>query len=278
MGLDSLTLTEADSLRRLFDLGYFQGHEWDEVRTFLLGSAQVKRAVEQYRDFHGLRDADVIDADMTTSLFLPRCGLPDMARPEEAGLCKWSFADVTCAMALSGLQPLATDVEQRLYAQALANWNEVCGINLTLIPSMNAANIYSQIGNMSGSTLAYSYLPCGNTTQSTRLQQVYNKATNWTEALLLQVATHEIGHAIGLDHGPSGALMQPTANGKITKPQKWDIEQVQARYGKPKPKPQPPVPPTPPSGMRIIIPAGTVLTEGEYNVTPTGSGWDMSPQ
>lgn len=277
-----LTISDQDKLKKLFSLGYFRDSEWDSVKAFTLGSTKVKEAVEEYRDFHGLPPGDTVDEKTTTQLFLPRCGLPDMVRPMDAALCKWSFLNVTCAMALYGLQPLPSDVEDELWDVVLGNWNAVCGINLTRIASLDAANIYSEVGNMSGGTLAYSYLPCGPTTPATRLQQKFNAATNWTKPLFVQVGTHEVGHAIGFDHGPSGSLMQPTANGQITKPQAWDIEQAQLRYGKPKPKP-PEEPPTPPpqSAGRIVIPAGVSLVgPAEFELVQiggSGSGWDSGP-
>jgi hypothetical protein len=265
-----LRISDQDVLQRFFSLGYFQGAEWDEVRTFVLSDLKVKQAVEQFRDFHGLQPDDKVDEQLVTQLFVPRCGLPDFVRMDARGLCKWPMLDVTCAQRISGLQPLDAETEKRLYQRALQNWNDVCGIRLKLVDAYDSANIYSGVGNTSSGVLAYSYLPCG-ASQSTRLQQVYNRATNWSQNLLLQVITHEIGHAIGLDHGPSGALMQPSANGAITKPQAWDIQQVQSRYGKPGPKP-----PMPPTGPAIII--SSDLKAGRYRLVPdTSQDWDMSP-
>jgi hypothetical protein len=265
-------------LRKFFALGYFAGKEWDEVRTFVLGSKPVTDAVEAFRVYHELPAGSAIDDDVVANLMLPRCGLPDFVRsPEAAGVCKWPMLKVTTAQRISGLNPLAAEVELRCWRQALANWNAVCGLELSLIDAFEMANIYAQVGNTEAGVLAYSYLPCG-ATPKTRLQQVYNRATNWSEKLLLQVITHELGHAIGLDHGPQGALMQPTASGTILKPQAWDINQVQSRYGRPKPKPTPDPDPVPtPEGTTLTI--GGDLAAGTYRLVPTNqaSAWDMSP-
>ena len=233
--------------------------------------------MEEFRSFHGLPAGDQVDDDLVANLFIPRCGLPDLVRPESAGDCKWPMLDVTTSHKISGLNPLAAEVEHRLWLQALANWNNVCGLSLTFTDRFDGANIYAQVGSTGSGVLAYSYLPCG-ANRNTRLQQVYNRATNWSEKLLLQVITHEIGHAIGLDHGPQGALMQPTANGAITAPQSWDIGQVQSRYGKPSPQPPTPEPhPVPPTGAILNI--GSDLAAGAYRLVPVNQpeAWDMSP-
>jgi hypothetical protein len=267
--------SKEDVLRKFFALGYFQGQEWDKVRHFVLGSKQVVDAIERYRDKHELPAGNVIDDTLVTSLMMPRCGVPDFAM--SAGVCKWPMLKVTAAHRIEGLNPLASEIEKAVWLEALAAWNAVCGLSLTYTDDMASANIYANVGSTDPGVLAYSYLPCG-ATPSTRLAQVYNRATNWSRNLLLNVAIHELGHAIGLDHGPRGCIMQPTANGSITSPQEWDIAEVVSRYGKPKEPPlSPPVPqpPLPPNGPRIVL--GSNMKAGEYVLVPASPDWDMTP-
>lgn len=252
--------TEIDTLYQLFNLGYFQGAEWDTVKNFVLGATpKAQQAIEEYREFHGLTPSE----NTATHMLFPRCGVPDFARPQEAGLCKWPMLNVTTANRIEGLNPLSAEREQAAWLEALAAWNTVCGIQLSLIPGMDTANIYANPGVTGAGVLAYSYLPCGATSTS-QMQQVYNSATNWSYALLVNVLIHEIGHAIGLDHGPRGSIMQPTAAGDITRPQTWDIEQAVARYGLP--GPVPPTPETPNEGVSDIIVTRTLLP-GRYSLT-----------
>lgn len=276
---EQLELTKDEKLRQFWRLGYFQGKEWDEIKTFVLGDKVVKDAVEKYRDFHGLPPGDTMDDDLLDDLSKPRCGVPDFVR-SEAGMCRWSFPDVTFAHRLESLKPLSSEIERQLCEQALYAWNTVCGIRLSLIDSMNSANIYAQVGSTGSGVLAWSYLPCGTTTKQTRLQQVYNKSTTWNYNLLLNVLIHEIGHALGLDHGPAGSVMQPTASGSVIRPQKWDIDQSVARYGKPQPVPQPP--PTPPTPGQPLIIVPNTLIAGRYTLVPVADGgaadpWNMQP-
>lgn len=254
-------LSDEEQIRNLFDLGYFSGKGWDEVRGFMFGSAVVQDRLAKYADFHGLKDEQPSE-----HMLRPRCGLPDFARsPEEAAMSKWRMLDVTTSHRLSGLNPLSAEREHQLWLAADAAWNAVCGIRLKHIDDMNTANIYANPGATGAGVLAWSYLP-NNSGPEDQMQQLYNRATNWSERLLLQVMIHEKGHAIGLDHGPAGSLMQPTAGGDITAPQAWDIAQAQLRYGKP--GPLPPSPPTEEFALRMR----TRLTPGRYEIQSAEAG------
>lgn len=258
--------SEQDQLKTLFSLGYFQGREWDEVRQFMLGDSLPQNAIEQYRDFHGIQG----DEDPAEHMLRPRCGLPDFVRdPLEASQCKWPMLDVTTCPRISGLNPLSEEQERAAWLESIQAWNAVCGIRMALTDNYGAANIYADPGSTGPGVLAYSYLPC-NVSQTDRLQQVYNRSTNWSYRLLVNVIIHEIGHAIGLDHGPRGSIMQPTAGGDILRPQAWDIEQVVLRYGLP--NPSDPIPPPPVPGVAVEM--KKAISKGFYYLEPVTSGED----
>lgn len=270
-------LSEEDVIRQLFHAGWL-GPDWDAVRRLGFDSPQTKEAVIGYREFNGIVGGETELVDM---LLRPRCGLPDQLARADAGLCRWPHLDVTASQQLAGLNPLAADVERQVYIEALTIWNAASGLRLRLIDTLGSANIYSEVGSTGAGVLAYSYLPCG-ASQTSRMQQVYSRSTVWTRNLLLQVVTHEIGHALGLDHGPSGALMQPTADGRITKLSDWDINQIRQRYGdpvagkNPSPVPEAPKPPTTPTtptnGPTLILPAN--LVAGRYRLVAETAGAD----
>lgn len=252
---------EQDTIQQLFALGYFQGKEWDEVRTFLFSQNIVTDAVDKYRDFHGLAGED----DPAEHMLRPRCGLPDFVRGPEEAVCKWPMLDVTAAHRLSGLNPLNAEQEHAAWVEMIAAWNAVCGIRLKLSEDMAKANISATVGSTGAGVLAYSFLPCG-ASPTDQMKQVYNRSTNWSYKLLLNVMIHEVGHAIGLDHGPRGCIMQPTAAGDILRPQAWDIEQAVKRYGLPGPQTSPP-----PTGQ-YDLEVQTTLSPGRYKIVPVAGG------
>ncbi len=255
--------SEDDQLRTLFDLGYFADSTWDSVKTLLFGSAPVRDAIDKYVDLHGINGDDFVEHTLR-----PRCGMPDFVRdPQEASQSKWRMLDVTTSNRLSGLNPLSAEREQAAWLEAIAAWNAVCGLRLTYIDDMNRANIYANPGSTGPGVLAYSYLP-NNSGPDDQMQQVYNRSTNWSYALLVNVMIHEIGHAIGLDHGPRGSIMQPTAAGDILRPATWDIEQVVSRYGQPIPKPD-----SPPSGFVMTLKSR--ISAGEYQLEPNPTDYDL---
>ncbi len=73
--------------------------------------------------------------------------------------------------------------------------------------------------------------------------------------LLLNVACHEFGHAIGLSHNSvKNNLLNPYYSAAISKPQSEDIRQVVSLYGGPVATPAPgPTPGTPSSGAPLAI-------------------------
>ena len=163
------------------------------------------------------------------------------------GLARWQSPDVGYSFAMS-LPGLSADQIAQAFDVACASWNAVCGIKLSRVA--NGGNIRARGSRIDGSygTLAYSYMPGDPSPMNDVLEQVFDTAEPWSQVWLQEVIAHEIGHSIGLDHNESdkSALMYPYSSGSTIKPQRWDIEQAQARYGSPAPTTAPP-PVTPPS-------------------------------
>jgi hypothetical protein len=95
-----------------------------------------------------------------------------------------------------------------------------------------------------GSVLAWSELPCP---WQPPVSQCYDVRERWSAGpepesgaiWLPLVVAHELGHAIGIGHGPSGNVMAPTYSAMTRQLGPWDIQEVQSRYGA-APKPEPP--------------------------------------
>lgn len=144
--------------------------------------------------------------------------------------------------AIRGQLPGISDADVRAaYAQAFTFWQEVCG--LTFSPgTFERADIRASTGRIDGpmGVLAWSELPPGD---NRPLAQMYDNSERFTlsetpgrgQIDLVAVATHEIGHALGLDHSREGTgdLMEPTYQPGRRKPQRGDIQRIQQLYGPP---------------------------------------------
>lgn len=199
--------------------------------------------VEEYQEWHGLKPDGNIGRVTKRSLLEPRiCGLPDKmamanVRPWRKRHLKWR---------INGILPnISRDQFRHAAEQAFGFWQQVCG--LTFEQTTESADIVMSTGAIDGpmSTLAYSGLPNGT---DQPIPQKYDADEPFVISLnpprhmigLIHVMCHEIGHAIGLVHEPmrsSKALLNPTYDRAIFKPQKSDIQRVQAMYGMPKPQP-----------------------------------------
>lgn len=254
--------------RRLWQLGYFNDlFPNGNFDPSAITPDMVVRALEAFCEMHGI-DPDndrMVEAMLTTR---HRCALPDIMQARDS-VCKWPHLNVTWYVNVS-LGTLSTTQVMEAFRTAYQQWADICGIQPVYGGSNANVNIYSQAGrgrksqlDGPGGTLAWSELPCG-ASKTTRLQQMYDGDENWDFDMLVAVACHEIGHALGLSHGPRGALMAAYYDPKITKPQSWDIQQMVALYGRSNGPTNPGGPggtPTTPSSD-IILPGGRVSIAG----------------
>lgn len=194
-------------------------------------------------------------------LGLPFCGVRASALDRAGVACRWTHAPVTIAEALDLSAASITPAQvQRVFEEVASLWSSVCGIDMRVV-ALGPCNILAASGRLDGpnGVLGWSYLPCGNVTSSTRLDQLYDDGEAWTLSSLKRTVLHEVGHACGLDHAPvgSGAVMEPYLT-EHDSPQPWDVRQMLSRYGPPValPPPPPPLPPTEPERPGIPLKIG----------------------
>ncbi len=191
----------------------------------------------------------------------PRCGCIDAANLGES---RWGLATVSWGVS-SFPSGLSQDRVLQLYQQAFDSWSAVCGLKFTRVAAANA-NIVIGTGRGSRSnfdgpngTLAWAYLPSGRNFTG-RLEVRFDLDETWIDnpqargILLLNVAAHEFGHAIGLSHNSvKNQLLNPYYAPAISKPQSYDIQEIQTLYGKPAATPTTPTSPNVPvSAVRAV--------------------------
>lgn len=179
------------------------------------------------------------------------------------------------AAALPGMSVQQTHAA---FAEALGYWTAVCAVVFTRTDNP-LANLYCQVGAIDGpsSTLAWCELPAGKDTPQTVLRAMFDSGEPWVNSAdppnaridAVRVIAHELGHGLGLDHGPDGNLLAPYYDRTIRKPQAWDIDEVRLRYGPPVPVNSPSQPPGNPDAkavVTVLLPNG-VKYAGELEPT-----------
>jgi hypothetical protein len=207
---------------------------------------RVARTLGLAPDAAPLAIAEALDA----AAGLPRCGVPDRTQAEDARGYGWSVHDLTCQCAIGAIGGVPDADVRAAYRAALDSWAAVCDLRFGLTEQRTEANIFSLPKNLGGrgGVLAWSYLPSGGGYPPGTIEQRYDSGEPWSQygvQYLQAVMAHELGHALGLEHGARGSLMQPFAQDGLFAPQAEDIRRIRAIYGEPKTSPTPTPDPDP---------------------------------
>lgn len=197
------------------------------------------------------------------------CLHPDRP-PVRSGICKWGHSPITWHTE-GGLNGVSAADFKATADMAYAKWAAVCGAVFKYIPNPKTANLWLHAANLGGSggVLADQQLPCG-ASSTAQMEGRYDSefwrlpGSSVGRIPLLTTIVHEMGHGIGIDHGPQGCIMAPTLNMMLQELQAWDIAEGRKRYGDP--KPSAPVPP--PSGKtHLITIEGRIISISGYRIT-----------
>lgn len=180
---------------------------------------------------------------------LPRCGVKDTLITSEQN--KWLSRNLTYYIE-NYLNNISKADFENIIHLAFKAWSDVCDLKFTQATSLSRANIIVSTGKgrqdgFDGpkGVLAWAELPNGtDRTLLTRFDEdeIWKLQPTTPGILLLNVATHEFGHLIGLTHSSKrSALMAPYYAEAISAPQQDDdISRSQGIYGPPKISPIPP--------------------------------------
>ena len=162
----------------------------------------------------------------------------------ESAICKWEKSHIKLGVVPDDW-PVQGQALIDFIKSSVAHWERHCGITFEIVEVSNAHDVNMPVLRIDGpgGVLAWSELPCG---EDRRLQQRYDIRENWGvewnetggKVSLAKTVCHEIGHAIGIPHGPKGNVMYYSSGG-WTGPTlgPWDIQEARRRY---------PAAPTPP--------------------------------
>lgn len=224
----------------LIDRGYLPP-DFDPLR---FPSDRFEAAIAAYQRDTGILVADGWWGPVTAKVAnLPRCGVKEGQLAAGVGLARWRKAmppyhePITWTI-LSWDDAIPANTLTTIFQQAFRAWNLVA--NIKFEQQSGPSDIEISFGHIDGAgrTLAWSELPV---TGGGPLQQMYDLSEIFvastprvSEIFFLAVATHEIGHAIGIEHiAGVKALMNPIYSAAIDKPIVPDIDQAVKRYGRP---------------------------------------------
>lgn len=244
-------------LRKYFNhVGYLRFEDGNVNDVF---DTRLESAVATYQAKLGLPVTGKLDSDTLLQMMSPRCGVRDDMQPMHTamhyvyfpGKPRWARPiPMTLTYAFSPenlVRRLSMEEIRGAFTRAFSRWSSVIPVSFTETDSYSLADI--KIGFYSGDhgdgepfdgvlgVLAHAFSP-----ESGKFH--LDAAETWAVDLeseksavaidLESVATHEIGHLLGLAHSPvKEAVMYPSLKprAKKTDLKLDDIEAVQALYG-----------------------------------------------
>ncbi|VDK82366.1 unnamed protein product [Litomosoides sigmodontis] len=187
----------------------------------LLNSVTVRGALKRFQQFAGLKPTGKLDAMTEKKMQQKRCGRPDVMALRQQGKYKWAKNDLTYSIE-SFTDKLSEHEVREALRKACDVWSAVTP--LTLNELSKKADITVAFARRmhndpwpfdgQGGVLAHATLPSSGILHFDSDEKwVYmnqRAISNYDSTDVLQVAVHEIGHVLGLEHSSdSDSIMTP---------------------------------------------------------------------
>ena len=219
-------------------------------------------ALRHFQKCYGLTDTGEADEATLSLIERPRCGVPDMDPATGSGAgpapfvlrgCKYPRTDLTYAF-VNSTADLSVNRQRDIIREAFAAWAAVSPLRFTEVAANASPDFpisferrnhgdgspFDDAGSINGNILAHAFFPppCGGPFFGVLH---FDEFESWTDQAaagrirLLNVATHEIGHLLGLDHSDvQDAIMFAFYADNVDSLRQDDVNGIQALYGPPR--------------------------------------------
>ena len=206
------------------------------VRDFKSGPSEVSYGLKQFQKFANLNVTGKLDVATIKQMYTPRCGLRDPVKLLNATTRKrrynlqgtrWKKSLLTWRY-VKETKDLDRDTVRKAIKLAMKKWSDVTNIEFreSTDKEVDIEVKFVEYAHGDpfrfdgfGGTLAHAYFPHSNTGLAGDVH--FDDAEKFTFGVndpdgrdIMWVATHELGHSLGLDHTPVlGAIMYPYYQG-----------------------------------------------------------------
>ncbi|XP_028581995.2 matrix metalloproteinase-27-like [Podarcis muralis] len=237
---------------------FYEQENEPQQRGWKSNKSSFVEKIQQMQGFFGLNVTGMIDADTMKVMEQPRCGVPDIGQYVLA-LPGWEKTKLTYRIVNYTPDMKQADVDTSIQ-KAFEIWSAVTPLTFSRVYEETADFYIVFVTGAHGNcprrfdgplgVLGHAFPPSDPFRGNVHLDDDENWTASLVQFNLMLVATHEIGHALGLAHsGDPRALMFP--NYKLMEPIDFpltqdDIDGIQAIYGPSRNPPKKPVKPSVP--------------------------------